>query len=51
MAFERARVTVPLADAGTTLEDVERALAELSAGTYGYCEDCGAEIPPARLDA
>ena len=33
------------------LDDVERALAKLDAGTYGVCEVCGKEIPSARLEA
>jgi RNA polymerase-binding transcription factor len=28
---------------------LERALAKLSDGTYGSCDDCGAEIPAGRL--
>ncbi len=35
----------------TTLEQVERALAKLDAGTYGVCDSCGGEIPAARLQA
>jgi len=31
------------------LEAVEQALARLATGQYGICEDCGAEIPRARL--
>jgi RNA polymerase-binding transcription factor DksA len=34
-----------------TLEDVERALAKLSADSYGACEDCGEPIDPLRLEA
>ncbi|HVA04426.1 MAG TPA: TraR/DksA family transcriptional regulator [Acidimicrobiales bacterium] len=34
-----------------TLDDVERALAKLAAGSYGACEDCGAPIDPLRLEA
>lgn len=30
------------------IDDARRALAE---GTYGVCRNCGAEIPPARLEA
>ncbi|WP_205697632.1 TraR/DksA family transcriptional regulator [Conexibacter sp. SYSU D00693] len=33
------------------LARVERALAKLDEGTYGQCDACGAEIPPARLQA
>jgi DnaK suppressor protein len=30
-------------------EQVERALARLESGQYGFCEDCEAEIPTERL--
>jgi len=33
------------------LARVERALAKLEEGTYGRCDACGAQIPPARLEA
>jgi len=33
------------------LDDVQRALDKLDAGTYGVCETCGTEISPARLEA
>jgi phage/conjugal plasmid C-4 type zinc finger TraR family protein len=37
------------------LEEEERRIAEarraLADGTYGTCKDCGAPIPPARLEA
>jgi len=32
-------------------ERVERALAKLGDGTYGTCDNCGAEIAPGRLNA
>jgi DnaK suppressor protein len=35
----------------TGLARTERALAKLDEGTYGICDNCGAEIPPARLEA
>lgn len=28
---------------------IERALAKMETGSFGYCEDCGDEIPPKRL--
>ncbi len=34
-----------------TLQDVERALDKLDAGTYGDCELCGKPIGEARLEA
>jgi DnaK suppressor protein len=33
------------------LVNVDRALAKIDAGTYGICEDCGKQIPAARLEA
>ena len=33
------------------LRDIESALERLESGSYGWCSDCGAEIPPARLRA
>lgn len=35
----------------TRLEEIDRALARIAGGRYGICEDCGAEIPRARLFA
>ncbi|HLX33628.1 MAG TPA: TraR/DksA C4-type zinc finger protein [Candidatus Limnocylindrales bacterium] len=35
----------------TVLRDVEAALAELAAGTYGTCRVCGRPIAAARLEA
>jgi RNA polymerase-binding transcription factor DksA len=34
-----------------TLQEVEHALEKFDSGTYGTCENCGAEIPEARLEA
>ena len=34
-----------------TLEDVDRALEKLDAGTYGICDRCGAPISEERLEA
>lgn len=31
------------------LEEVEQAIVRLAVGHYGFCEDCGAEIPRTRL--
>lgn len=33
------------------LADIDRALADLEAGTYGVCVHCGRPIPPGRLEA
>ena len=34
-----------------TLEAVESALERIEGGSYGECEECGAKIPKARLQA
>jgi DnaK suppressor protein len=34
-----------------TLKKIEQALLRLEAGTYGRCQECDLEIPPARLRA
>ena len=33
------------------LRQVNAALTRLEAGTYGFCTDCGVDIPPARIQA
>lgn len=33
------------------LRQVEAALGRMAEGSYGFCIDCGQEIPPARLNA
>jgi len=33
------------------LGSVDQALVKLDQGTYGFCDNCGQPIPPARLDA
>lgn len=38
-------------EARAELADIERALARIEEGNYGVCQDCGKDIPPARLDA
>lgn len=51
IGFERARVTALLAHARRALADLERALAQVAAGTYGRCGTCGRPIPDERLTA
>ena len=36
---------------GEEIQDIDDALSRLDDGTFGKCEDCEAEIPPARLEA
>jgi YteA family regulatory protein len=33
------------------LQDIKDAIARIDKGVYGYCETCGEEIPPERLQA
>jgi len=51
LAFERARAAALLAEAESTLAELDRALAKLADGTYARCEVCGGAIAPERLDA
>ena len=48
---ERGEAEAQSANLAHLLEDVERALARISNGTYGSCESCHLPIDPARLDA
>jgi len=48
---ERGEVEALGASLRETLADVERALAKLTDGSYGVCEDCGQPIDPLRLEA
>jgi DnaK suppressor protein len=36
---------------GRLLQAIDEALARIEAGTYGVCVNCGAQIPPGRLEA
>jgi len=51
VAFERAQVIALLDDARAHLDDLDRALARLAAGTYRVCERCSAPITSERLRA
>jgi DnaK suppressor protein len=48
---ERSEILAFIDKARERLSAVEAALAKMDAGTYGICEDCGREIPEARLEA
>lgn len=50
-AFEQATALTMNEAHKRALEDVNRALSRLQAGTYGYCERCGEPIDFARLKA
>lgn len=51
VAYERAQVTALIVGAESTVNDLDRALARLSAGSYSECELCGHQISPERLAA
>ena len=48
---ERGEVDALAGSLGENLAEIEAALVKLENGTYGQCEDCGAAIAPARLEA
>jgi RNA polymerase-binding transcription factor DksA len=48
---ERGEAEALAAELKEALEEVEAAILRLAAGTYGFCERCGKEISPARLEA
>jgi DnaK suppressor protein len=50
-AYERAQVTALIAGAQSTLNDLDQAIARLSAGSYAVCEGCGVQIAPERMAA
>jgi len=51
VAAEQGENRALVSQLAETLEEVERALAKLDEGSYGRCDRCGGEIPPARLEA
>jgi DnaK suppressor protein len=51
LAYERAQVAALLTRSLSDLEDLDRAVSRLSAGTYSTCERCHAQIPVERLAA
>ena len=50
-AFERERELALTQNARALLDQGERALSRIDAGTYGVCESCGQPIGKARLQA
>ena len=50
-AVERLSTTATARSIAHSIEDIDRALAKLEVGTYGICDECGAAIGAARLDA
>ncbi len=51
IAFERSQTAALIRQAGGHLTEIDAALDRVHTGVYGICENCGAEIAPARLDA
>lgn len=51
ISVERERDLALSASARAILEEIDRALAKLDAGTYGICEVSGQPIPSERLEA
>ena len=51
MNVERERDLALSAQALAAVEDIDKALAKMDAGTYGICERCGQPIPKERLRA
>ncbi len=49
--FEQEFTLSLMESEGGTLSAIESALERLEEGTYGCCEECGAKIPKARLNA
>jgi DnaK suppressor protein len=51
MNVERERDLALSAQALAAVEEIDRALEKIDAGTYGVCEKCGDNIPKERLKA
>lgn len=51
IGFERAQLAALIAQAEQRLADLDRALEQVGAGSYGSCERCGGAIGAARLEA
>jgi DnaK suppressor protein len=51
IAFERAQVDALMDQARRRLREVDAAERRLGDGRYGWCEECGAAVAPARLEA
>lgn len=51
MNVERERELALSNQALAAVDEIDRALAKMDAGTYGICEKCGEPIPHERLEA
>lgn len=50
-AFEREQDMFVVEKVRESLEQIERAITRIDAGSYGICEECGQPIGRARLEA
>lgn len=50
-AVERISSTLTARSISSSLDEVDRALEKVDAGTFGVCDICGEPIPTARLEA
>jgi RNA polymerase-binding protein DksA len=50
VSVERERDLALSSAARQTVEEIDRALARIEDGSYGYCVTCGDRIPVARLE-
>jgi RNA polymerase-binding protein DksA len=51
IAIQRSEATALLAQSRRHLDEVNAAVARLDSDAYGVCENCGRDIPFARLEA
>ncbi|WP_110241458.1 TraR/DksA family transcriptional regulator [Nocardioides gilvus] len=51
IAFERSQIGALVKGAEGHLAEIDAALDQVRAGTYGVCVSCGTAIPEARLEA
>ncbi len=51
LAFERGQLVAQIERSKVRIAEVDAALQRLDAQTYGRCENCGADIAQARLEA
>ena len=50
-AVERLATTATARSLSASIADIDNVLVKLDVGTYGICDQCGDEIPTARLEA
>lgn len=50
LAFERGQLVAQIARSEVRVSEIDSAVERITQGTYGICENCGAQIGPARLE-